>query len=142
MQPEETETDSTLRAELQSDSRREPSTKEARKPAAKKEAATEGPQIPVTGFIINDLRVRSVPGLLTLTHRFPGRGTKRDAGLASSAGDGEGQNQQGNIETARRMNTSRAALDRLLDPRNASVTLQTLACAAHAFGRDLRIELV
>ena len=76
MQPEETETDSTLRAELQSDSRREPSTKEARKPAAKKEAATEGPQIPVTAFIINDLRVRSVPGLLTLTHRFPGRGKK------------------------------------------------------------------
>lgn len=29
------------------------------------------------------------------------------------------------VEMARRMNTSRAALDRLLDPRNASVTLQT-----------------
>ena len=43
---------------------------------------------------------------------------------------------------ARRMNTSRAALDRLLDPNNASVTLQTLSRAAHAVGRDLRIELV
>jgi len=30
---------------------------------------------------------------------------------------------------ARRMNTSRAALDRLLDPGNASVTLQTLTRA-------------
>ena len=45
-------------------------------------------------------------------------------------------------EMARRMNTSRAALDRLLDPSNASVTLQTLTRAAHAIGRDLRIELV
>ena len=46
------------------------------------------------------------------------------------------------VEMARRMNTSRAALDRLLDPDNASVTLQTLSRAAHAIGRDLRIELV
>jgi antitoxin HicB len=40
------------------------------------------------------------------------------------------------------MNTSRAALDRLLDPDNTSVTLQTLSRAARAIGRDLRIELV
>jgi antitoxin HicB len=46
------------------------------------------------------------------------------------------------VEMARRMNTSRAALNRLLDPTNASVTLQTLARAAQAIGRDLRIELV
>ena len=45
-------------------------------------------------------------------------------------------------EMARRMNTSRAALDRLLDPGNVSVTLQTLSRAAQAIGRDLRIELV
>jgi len=31
------------------------------------------------------------------------------------------------VEMAKRMNTSRAALDRLLDPGNASVTLQTLS---------------
>jgi antitoxin HicB len=43
---------------------------------------------------------------------------------------------------ARRMQTSRAALDRLLAPGNASVTLQTLTRAARAVGRDLRIELV
>jgi antitoxin HicB len=46
------------------------------------------------------------------------------------------------VEMARRMKTSRAALDRLLDPGNAWVTLQTLTRAAHAIGRDLRIELV
>jgi predicted XRE-type DNA-binding protein len=46
------------------------------------------------------------------------------------------------IEMARRMKTSRAALDRLLTPGNASVTLQTLARAARAIGRELRVELV
>ena len=46
------------------------------------------------------------------------------------------------VEMARRMRTSRAALDRLLDPESESVTLQTLCRAAHAIGRDLRIDLV
>jgi|HubBroStandDraft_5_1064220.scaffolds.fasta_scaffold220349_2 antitoxin HicB len=46
------------------------------------------------------------------------------------------------VEMAKRMHTSRAALDRLLTPGNASVTLQTLTRAARAVGRDLRIELL
>lgn len=46
------------------------------------------------------------------------------------------------VEMARRMRTSRAALDRLLDPRSGAVTLQTLSPAANAIGRGLRIELV
>jgi antitoxin HicB len=46
------------------------------------------------------------------------------------------------VEMARRMKTSRAALDRFLAPGNASVTLQTLTRAARAIGRDLRIELI
>jgi antitoxin HicB len=43
---------------------------------------------------------------------------------------------------AKRMQTSRAQLDRLLDPDNVSVTLGTLARAAQAVGRKLRVELV
>ena len=43
---------------------------------------------------------------------------------------------------ARRMNTSRAALDRLLDPDNPSVTLLTLQKAATALDKRLKIELV
>jgi len=43
---------------------------------------------------------------------------------------------------ARRMQTSRAQLDRLLDPENESVTLGTLTRAAQAVGRNLRMELV
>ena len=45
-------------------------------------------------------------------------------------------------EMARRMHTSRASLDRLLDPENSSVTLQTLERAAQALGRRLHIALV
>lgn len=44
-------------------------------------------------------------------------------------------------EMARRMDTSRSALDRLLDPDNSSVTLKTLQSAVHALGGRLRIEL-
>ena len=45
-------------------------------------------------------------------------------------------------EMARRMDTSRSQLDRLLDPAGDSVTLETLARAARAIGRKVRIELV
>ena len=45
-------------------------------------------------------------------------------------------------ELATRMKTSRAQLDRLLDPENESVTLGTLARAAQAVGRHLRLDLV
>jgi phage-related protein len=45
-------------------------------------------------------------------------------------------------EMARRMHTSRAALDRLLDPDYEAVTLNTLRKAAIAVGRELRLELV
>lgn len=45
-------------------------------------------------------------------------------------------------ELARRMNTSRAAVDRLLDMDNGSATLATLDKAALALGRRLHIELV
>lgn len=44
-------------------------------------------------------------------------------------------------ELARRMETSRSALDRLLDPDNASVTLQTLQSAVKALGGRLNVEL-
>ena len=43
---------------------------------------------------------------------------------------------------AEQMQTSRAQLDRLLDPDNRSVTLETLQRAAKIVGRELRLELV
>jgi antitoxin HicB len=45
-------------------------------------------------------------------------------------------------EMAARMRTSRAAVDRLLDASNSSVTLNTLSKAACALGRKIKIELV
>ena len=44
-------------------------------------------------------------------------------------------------DMAARMQTSRAALNRLLDPQNASVTLRTLQKAAAVCGKRLRLEL-
>ena len=43
---------------------------------------------------------------------------------------------------AKRMHTSRAALDRLLDPENDAVTLNTLFKAATAVGREIHFQLV
>lgn len=45
-------------------------------------------------------------------------------------------------EMAVRMKTSRAAVDRLLDASNPSITLTTLGKAARALGRKVKIELV
>ena len=44
-------------------------------------------------------------------------------------------------EMASRMQTSRAALERLLDPANPSVTISTLERAASALGKKLKVEL-
>ncbi len=43
---------------------------------------------------------------------------------------------------ARRMKTSRASLNRLLDPQNPSVTLQTLERAASVLGKRIQVEIV
>jgi antitoxin HicB len=44
-------------------------------------------------------------------------------------------------DMAKRMKTSRASLDRLLDADNTSVTLQTISRAAAALGKELSISL-
>ncbi|EMB20414.1 XRE family transcriptional regulator [Treponema denticola] len=44
-------------------------------------------------------------------------------------------------EMAKKMNTSRAALDRLLNPKNDSVTLATLTKAANVLGKKLVLQL-
>lgn len=47
-----------------------------------------------------------------------------------------------NTAMAKRMGTSRVAVDRLLDPTNQAVTLKTLSRAATAVGRTLHLQLV
>ena len=45
-------------------------------------------------------------------------------------------------EMAKQMQTSRAQLDRLLDPEKTGVSIETITRAATVVGRQLRIELV
>ena len=45
-------------------------------------------------------------------------------------------------EMAKQMQTSRAQLDRLLDPEKTGVSIETTSRAASVVGRQLRIELV
>ena len=44
-------------------------------------------------------------------------------------------------QLAKRMKTSRSALERLLDPDNPSVTLLTLERAARALGKNIMVEI-
>jgi antitoxin HicB len=46
------------------------------------------------------------------------------------------------VKMAEAMNTSRAQLDRVLDPKSGNVTLTTLRKAAAAVGKTLRVELM
>ncbi|MDZ4789173.1 MAG: helix-turn-helix transcriptional regulator [Blastochloris sp.] len=43
---------------------------------------------------------------------------------------------------ALKMGTSRAAVDRILNPRNPSITLHTLEKTAHALGKRWKFDLV
>lgn len=45
------------------------------------------------------------------------------------------------VKMAARMKTSRAQLNRLLDPENGNVSLETLQRAATVLGREIRLEL-
>jgi hypothetical protein len=43
---------------------------------------------------------------------------------------------------AKRMKTSRSALDRLLDPQNDALAFSTLTRAAAVLGKEVRVSLV
>jgi predicted XRE-type DNA-binding protein len=45
------------------------------------------------------------------------------------------------LEMARKMATSRSQLDRILDPENVSVQLDTLIKAARAVGKEVEIKI-
>ena len=62
--------------------------------------------------------------------------------LARQIADAMARQNISKSEMARRMKTSRSHLDRLLDPAKGTVRLDTLLKAAHAVGREIRVELV
>ena len=61
--------------------------------------------------------------------------------LALQIEEGMREQQLTKTAMAKRMHTSRAALNRLLDDRDTSLTLTTLASAAAALGKSVKIEL-
>lgn len=52
------------------------------------------------------------------------------------------ENQLTKVTLADKLHTSRSQLDRLLDPDNTTITLDSLARLANAVGKQLRVELV
>ena len=53
--------------------------------------------------------------------------------------------QESNISKTRlaeKLHTSRSQLDRLLDPENTSITLESLEQVANAVGKRLRVEII
>ncbi len=75
--------------------------------------------------LLEDVQVTALKRALALTVRD----LMKKNGLTKSA-------------MAAQMQTSRAAVHRLLDPTNTSVTLATLNRAARSLGRKVKIELV
>ena len=62
--------------------------------------------------------------------------------LAMKVGDLMRKKKLSKSAMAAKMRTSRAAVNRLLDPKNTSLTLATLNRAAKSLGRRVKIELV
>jgi antitoxin HicB len=60
--------------------------------------------------------------------------------LAYQVADIMAEKKLSKTELAAKMNTSRSQLDRLLDPENTAVTLDSLNRLAQAVGKQLRIE--
>ena len=51
------------------------------------------------------------------------------------------QRNMSKAEMAKRLKTSRTAIDRLLDPENTSITLNTMAKVAHLLGKRMEFSL-
>lgn len=98
------------------------------------------PGTPREGFAIGLAKIRSRASFRSPSRRRDRRSSScRIRQLPQSARSGS---RQGKSEMARRMDTSRPQLERLLDPHNEGVTLDTLTKAAAALGRKVRLELV
>ena len=92
---------------------------------------------------------RSVDGLETLDAFLEGEGVREDFQAAAikevlawqieAAMKSQGLSR---TRFAERMGTSRAQLNRLLNPSDGNVTLATLQRAAELLGRKVRLELV
>ena len=62
--------------------------------------------------------------------------------IAWQLGDEMAKRKLSKTAMAKQMHTSRAQLDRVLNPEDGNVTLETLQRAAKAVGKTLKLELV
>ena len=89
---------------------------------------------PHFGSTLDDLLEED--GLLSQAHAIAVKRT-----LAWQVSQVMAQRKLSKAEMARRMGTSRTALDRFLDPDNPSVTLLTMDKVATVLGKRLKVEL-
>jgi len=61
--------------------------------------------------------------------------------LARELGKAMSQQKISKAEMAKRLKTSRTGIDRLLDPDNTSITLNTMAKVAHLLGKRIEFAL-
>jgi DNA-binding Xre family transcriptional regulator len=61
--------------------------------------------------------------------------------LALQLADAMKQSKLTKVQLAKRLGTSRSQLDRLLDPDNTAITLESMQRLADAVGKQLRLEL-
>jgi len=61
--------------------------------------------------------------------------------LAHELGKAMSQQKISKAEMAKRLKTSRTGIDRLLDPENTSITLNTMAKVAHLLGKRIDFAL-
>ena len=93
------------------------------------------PRNPHIGSTLDDLLAED--GILAEAHAVAIKRT-----LAWQVSQTRAEGNLSKSEMAKRMHTSRAALNRLLDPDNPSVTLLTMDRAAAVLGKRLKVELV
>jgi len=63
-------------------------------------------------------------------------------GLRPGTGHFSRKREKAQVRPGAEMDTSRAQLNRVLDPEASNVTLETLSRAAKVLGRGLKVELV
>ncbi len=92
---------------------------------------------------------RTIDGFGTLDEFLDEIGTREEATAAAikrviaiKLGEAMRERKLTKVAMAKLMNTSRKQLDRVLDPDEQGVTLETLTRAAKTVGRELRVDLV
>lgn len=99
--------------------------------------------------MIDNEEFRTIEGFGTLDEFLDEIGTREETTAAAikrviaiKLGEAMRERKMTKVAMAKVMNTSRKQLDRVLDPNEQGVTLETLARAAKTVGRELRVDLI